>query len=105
MSHVQWKEKFHDIVCTILALCGVICSSIFFLNQNTDWDILCQFQSSLMGCGYSTSMMLSNVTQIQRTGNDGFRECFNMCLAIWKTSGTLISHDLECMNQNHQITA
>ena len=31
-----------------------------------------------MGCGYSTSMMLSNVTQIQRIGNDGFRECFNM---------------------------
>ena len=28
-----------------------------------------------------------------------------ICLAIWKTSGTLISHDLECVNQNHQITA
>lgn len=78
VSHVQWKEKFHDIVCTVLLLCSVTCSSIFFLNQNTDWDLLCQFQSSLMGCGYSTSMMLSNVTQIQRIGSDGFRECFNM---------------------------
>ena len=58
-----------------------------------------------MGCGYTMSRILSNVTQIQRIGNDGFRECLNMCSAIWKTSGTLISHDLECVNQNHEITA
>ena len=82
VSHVQRKEKFHDKVYTILPLCGVICSSIFFLNRNTDWDLLCQLQSSLMGCGYSTSRMLTNVTQIQRIGNDGFRECLNMCSAI-----------------------
>ena len=39
VSHARPKDKFHNVVCTMLPLRGVLCSKIFFLNESTDCDL------------------------------------------------------------------